>query len=200
MISMVVVGRLVARVDGRALIAFGFGVLAYSTYLLSDINLQITGASVMWPNIISGLAMGFIFVPLTTVAMGTLSNEQMGNATGIYNLMRNSGGSIGIAAATTYLSRSAQRHQAIMDAHMTPYDRPFEAMVHRLSGGLAGHLPPGAATHTAYGMMYGEMVKQATLMAFIDNFRILAFLCLCCIPLVLLFARVRAKGGAAAAH
>src|SRR5438270_747224 len=113
-ISMIIIGRLVGRIDSRYLIMFGFTVLAFSTYLFSDINLQISMGSIVWPSIISGLAMGFVFVPLTTAAMGTLANEQMGNASGVFNLMRNTGGSIGIAAMTTLLARGAQIHQAAL--------------------------------------------------------------------------------------
>src|SRR5712664_681505 len=96
-LSMIIVGRLVGRVNGRYLLLFGFGVLAFSTYLFSDIDLQISSSSIVWPGMISGFAMGFVFVPLTTMAMGTLPNEQMGNASGVFNLMRNIGGSLGIA-------------------------------------------------------------------------------------------------------
>src|ERR1051326_2388334 len=99
--SMLIVGRLIGKVDGRYLIMFGFVVLAYSTYMLTGINLQVASSNVTWPLVISGFAMGFIFVPLTTMTMGTLRNEQVGNAAGIYNLMRNTGGSAGIAAMTT---------------------------------------------------------------------------------------------------
>ena len=120
-VSMIIVGRLVGKIDGRYLVMFGFAVLAYSTHVLAGLNLNIASIDVVWPNIINGFAMGFVFVPLTTMAMGTLSNEQIGNASGIYNLMRNTGGSIGIAMMTTFLARGAQSHQATMVSHMTPY-------------------------------------------------------------------------------
>src|SRR5207253_1398253 len=123
--SMIIVGRLVSKIDGRYLIVFGFCVLAFSTYLFSDINLQISMGSIVFPGIISGFALGFVFVPLTTMAMGTLPNEQMGNASGVFNLMRNTGGSIGIAAVTTMLARGGQIHQAAMVSHLTPYDPMF---------------------------------------------------------------------------
>src|SRR6185295_12255130 len=116
-VSMIVVGRLIGKVDGRYLIMIGFGVLGLSTYFLSDINLQISMGSIAWPQVISGLAMGFVFVPLTVLATGTLRNDQIGNATGIFNLMRNVGGSFGIAAVTTMLARGAQTHQAAMVSH-----------------------------------------------------------------------------------
>jgi DHA2 family multidrug resistance protein len=205
-LSMLVVGRLVGRIDGRYLIMFGFSVLAFSTYALAGLNLEIAMSNVVWPMVISGFAMGFIFVPLTTMAMGTLPNEQMGNASGVYNLMRNTGGSIGIAAVTTFLSRGAQTHQAAMAAHLTPYDPSFQQWVGRVSGamggaiggggGFIGGMPPPQALASAYGIV----LRQSMLMSFVDNFRLLAFLCLLCIPAALLFKRVRARGGPVAAH
>ncbi|MEA2172447.1 MAG: transporter, family, multidrug resistance protein [Blastocatellia bacterium] len=199
-ISMLIVGRLIGKVDGRLLIMFGFAVLAYSTYMLSGVNLQIATSNVIWPNIISGFAMGFVFVPLTTMAMGTLSNEQMGNASGIYNLMRNTGGSIGIAMVTTFLARGAQVHQAAIVSHLTPYDPAFQQRMHQTAGALAAQGNPAAATQQAYGAIYGTLVKQSMLMSYIDNFRLLAFLCLLSIPTALLFKRVRARKGPVAAH
>jgi DHA2 family multidrug resistance protein len=199
-ISMLIVGRLIGKVDGRFLIMFGFAVLAYSTYMLSGVNLQIATSNVIWPNIISGFAMGFVFVPLTTMAMGTLSNEQMGNASGIYNLMRNTGGSIGIAMVTTFLARGAQVHQAAMVSHLTPYDPAFQQRMHQTAGALATQGNPAAVTQQAYGAVYGTLVKQSMLMSYTDNFRLLAFLCLLSIPTALLFKRVRARKGPVAAH
>ena len=197
-ISMLIVGRLIGKVDGRFLIMFGFAVLAYSTYMLSGVNLEIATSNVIWPNIISGFAMGFVFVPLTTMAMGTLSNEQMGNASGIYNLMRNTGGSIGIAMVTTFLARGAQVHQAAMVSHLTPYDPAFQQRMHQATGALGAGGP--VAAQQAYGSIYGTLVKQSMLMSYTDNFRMLAFLCLLSIPTALLFKRVRARKGPIAAH
>src|SRR5947209_1908747 len=205
-LSMLVVGRLVGRVDGRYLIMFGFTVLAFSTYMLAGLNLDIAMSNVVWPNIISGCAMGFIFVPLTTMAMGTLPNEQMGNASGVYNLMRNTGGSIGIAAMSTLLSRGAQVHQAAIATHLTPYDPAFQQRMQQFKGaagviggglgGGGGGMPPPQALAS----VYGTVLRQAMVLSFLDNFRLLAFLCLLCIPAALLFKRVRSKGGPVAAH
>jgi DHA2 family multidrug resistance protein len=199
-LSMIVVGRLVGRVDGRYLIMFGFVVLAFSTYMLAGLNLDIAMSNVVWPNIISGCAMGFIFVPLTTMAMGTLPNEQVGNASGVYNLMRNTGGSIGIAAMTTFLSRGAQTHQAAISSHLTPYDPAFQQRMGQIQSAI-GLRGGGAATQQALASVYGVVLRQSMLLSFIDNFRLLAFLCVLCVPAVLLFKRVRRRGGAAvAAH
>ncbi len=198
-ISMIIIGRLVGKIDSRYLITFGFIVLAYSVYMFSDINLEISMSSIVWPSIISGLAMGFVFVPLTTSAMGTLSNEQMGNASGVFNLMRNTGGSIGIAAMTTLLARNAQVHQAAIVPHLTPYDPAFQQRMQQIQDALAHQMSSGSATQQAYNTIYGTAVKQAMVMSYIDNFRILAFMCVLCIPVVFLFKRVKARKGAGAA-
>lgn len=199
-VSMLIVGRLVGRVDGRYLIMFGFGVLAIATYWLSDINLQISMSSITWPQIVSGLAMGFVFVPLTILATGTLSNEQIGNATGIFNLMRNIGGSFGIAGVTTLLARNAQVHQAMLLSHLTPYDPAFQQRLNELSSGLAAHSDPVTATHAAYGMIYQTVLAQANLLSYLDAFRLLAFLCLLACAAPLFFAKVRARPGAPPMH
>jgi MFS transporter, DHA2 family, multidrug resistance protein len=199
-VSMIVVGQLVGRIDGRYLMMFGFGVLAFATYLLSDINLQISMRSIAWPQVLSGFAMGFVFVPLTVVAMGTLTNEQIGNATGLFNLMRNVGGGLGIAGVTTMLARGAQVHQAMLLSHLTPYDPAFQQRLHELSSGLAAPSNPVTATQMAYGVIYQTVVAQANLLSYLDAFRLLAFLCLLACVAPLLFAKVKAKRGAPTMH
>jgi DHA2 family multidrug resistance protein len=199
-ISMILVGRLIGKVDGRYLIVIGFGIVGVSTYLLSDIDLQITIGSITWPQVFSGLAMGFVFVPLTVIATGTLTNEQIGNATGIFNLMRNVGGSFGIAAVTTMLARGAQTHQGAMVSHLTPYDSVFQQRLSEMVASFATHGSVVTATQQAYGVLYQTLVRQATLLAYIDNFRLLALMCLLCMPAGLLFKKVRARAGAAALH
>jgi DHA2 family multidrug resistance protein len=199
-VSMFLVGRLIGKVDVRFMMAGGFALLALSVWMLGDINLEITKASVVWPNIISGLAMGFVFVPLSTTAVGTLKTEQMNNAAGIFSLMRNLGGGIGISLATTMLARGAQARQAMMVSHMTPYDPAFQQRWEQMQGVFSSQVGPVGAAQMANSMMYGTLVKQATLMAFIDNFRILALLCLLCVPLVFFFRKAKQRGGAPAMH
>src|SRR5580693_8506484 len=120
-----VVGRLVGKIRMRWMLCFGFSMLALSSFMLSDINLQVGMPSVIWPSVINGMAISFIFVPLTTATMSQLGQQQIGNASGLYNLMRNLGGSIGIAFVTTMLARGAQAHQALMVGHLTPTDPAF---------------------------------------------------------------------------
>ena len=200
-ISMIIIGRLIGKIDSRYLIMFGFTVLAFSTWLFSDINLEISMSSIVWPSIISGLAMGFVFVPLTTTAMGMLSNEQMGNASGVFNLMRNTGGSIGIAAVTTFLARGAQTHLAQMIPNLSPYNPVFQQRLQQLQYGFGVRSGSSiAATQQAYGAIYGTAVKQAMVLSYIDNFRLLAFMCVLCVPATLLFKRVKARKGPVAVH
>ena len=93
--------------------------------MLSDINLQVSMASVILPTVLNGVAISFIFVPLTTATMSQLRQREIGSGTGLYNLMLNIGGSIGIALVTTMIARGAQAHQALMVGHLTPTDPAF---------------------------------------------------------------------------
>jgi DHA2 family multidrug resistance protein len=192
MASMMVVGVLVRYFDGRLLMAFGFALLGYSTWMLSNISLDIGMASVILPNVINGSAMGFIFVPLTTMTLSRLRKEEMGNATGIYNLVRNIGGSIGIATVTTLLVRGSQAHQSYLAANLTAGS---PATARMLQGLGARFFHAGANVHTAHqealGALYRSVQQQAAVLSYADNFRLLAYLSLACMPLVLLFQRVR---------
>src|SRR4051794_22904965 len=149
-VSMVVVGRLIGKVDARWLIAFGFTVLGFSTYVFTGLNLYIAQTNIIYPMIVSGFAMGFVFVPLTTMTMATLPQNEIGNASGIYNLMRNTGGSVGIAVMTTLLARNAQIHQAVLTTHTTPYDPAFQQMVEQIKGSLMATMDAVSATQQAY--------------------------------------------------
>jgi len=192
MLSMVIVGTLVNYVDGRLLLAFGFGILGFSALLLSHVNLQISMVSVVLPNLINGFATGFIFVPLTTMTMGKLPKEEIGNAAGIYNLMRNIGGSVGIASVTTFLVRGSQVHQANLVQNVTAYNSPLVPGLQQLTSQLVrAGAQSGGAGEMAMGILYQAVQRQASLLAYVDTFRLLGWLSLLCIPLALFFRRVR---------
>ena len=192
-VAMFVVGRLIGVVDERLLLPCGFVALGYSAYALGNLNFQIAPVNVIWPNVINGLATGFIFVPLTTSAMGMLRNEEIGNATGLYNLMRNIGAAAGIAMMTTFLARGAQVHQTILVAHMTPYDSAYQQQLHTVHAALTPASGSYAAGRQAEAIMGAELSRQASLWAYVDDFRILAILSLACAPFVLLLRRLRHK-------
>jgi DHA2 family multidrug resistance protein len=196
------VGRLVGKIRARWMLCFGFVTLAYSSFMLANINLQMSMMNVIWPSIINGIAISFIFVPLTTSTMSQLGQAQIGNASGLYNLMRNLGGSIGIAFVTTMLARGAQAHQALMVGHLTPTD---PAYAQRFAGAktlLSQHTDTVTATRQAYNAVYSLLDQQAHLWAFVDNFFLFGVLALGGIPLIFLFKRVQyvKKPPAGAAH
>jgi DHA2 family multidrug resistance protein len=189
--SMIIVGTLVNYVDSRLLLACGFGILGYSSLLLSHVNLSISMASVAMPNFINGFAGGFIFVPLTTMAMGRLRKEEIGNAAGIYNLMRNIGGSIGIATVMTFLVRGSQIHQNYLSANITTGNPAAMQTLHGLQRAFClGGADPYTAYQKGMGVLYGILQQQSSLLAYADNFRLLGYLALMCVPLVLLIRRV----------
>ena len=192
LVAMGMVGILVNYVDGRILLALGFAGFAYSTVLLSHINLGISMWSVAAPNFLNGFAGGFIFVPLTTMTMSMLRKQEIGNAAGIYNLMRNIGGSIGIAAVTTFLVRGAQVHQNYLGANISASST---TTMEALQGLQAKFAIAGADAYTAQqdalGAIYRSIQQQAALLAYADNFRLLAYLALACMPLLLFLARLR---------
>jgi MFS transporter, DHA2 family, multidrug resistance protein len=184
--AMLLVGVLVNRIDSRVLLCTGLAIFGYSTLVLSHVNLDISMSSVAIPNFINGFGGGFVFVPLTTMAMGLLRKQEIGNAAGIYNLMRNIGGSVGIAMLTANLVRSEQVHQTNMAANLTA----GSAAQMQSAQGLAAHLAlsgsdPVSAQHGAMGAIYMHLQQQATMLAYADNFRLLGYMSLACIPLVL---------------
>jgi len=192
MASMMAVGLLVRYIDGRLLMVFGFSLLCLSTWMLSHISLEIGMASVVMPNVINGFAMGFIFVPLTTLALSQLRKQEMGNAAGIYNLMRNIGGSIGIATVTTLLVRGSQVHQSYLSADAGMGSPVVGGLVKGLQSKLfASGFDSYTAHQAAEAASYRLVKQQASLLAYADNFRTLALLSLLCIPLVVLFKRIK---------
>ncbi|MDR3670916.1 MAG: DHA2 family efflux MFS transporter permease subunit [Holophaga sp.] len=190
--ATLVMGTLSNYVDGRVLLAFGFSLLGISALVLSHINLEISMVSVILPNLMNGFATGCIFVPLTTLTMGRLAKQEIGNAAGIYNLMRNLGGSVGIAAIMSFLVRGTQVHQNYLVANVTAGNA---AVTQRMAGLEAKLFFAGMSPHTAHqkavGMLYGLVQHQASLAAYVDNFRLLGCLALLCVPLAFLFVKVR---------
>jgi DHA2 family multidrug resistance protein len=195
MFSAFAVGRLIGIVDSRVLIAAGFGALALSGFMFSHMTLDIGMSSIVFASILNGAATGLIFVPLSTTAMAHVARERMGSATGIFNLMRNIGAGIGISLMTTFLARNSQTHQAVLAAHLTPYDPRYQEWLHSAQSALAARGNPFTAPAQALALLYAALVRQATLLAFLDNFRLISLAALLCLPLVLLFRRSRGRAG-----
>jgi DHA2 family multidrug resistance protein len=195
--AMPLVGYLMSFLDGRKMIIFGLSLLALSNYMLGNLSMEVAMESFIIANIVQGFGMGFIFVPLMTLAVGTLRNEQMGNATGLFNLARNIGGSVGISVSTTYLIRSAQRHQNLLATHLTPYDPAYQQYLAGLQAALTPFGGAPQAQQMAHGAIYGILLQQSNVLAFVDTYRWMAVAVVLCIPGALLMRKVMARGGMA---
>ena len=189
-IAMPMVGILLARNDPRKFLATGLTVGALTLFQFARLDLSAGYWDFFWPQFIQGMGLAMMFVPLTTVAMARIPRERMGNATSIFNLLRNIGGSIGIAGATTMVSRVNQTHMNTLKSHVTPWDQHTQALQQGLQHVLESHgVPAVSAAKQAYAMLYGMVARQATMLSFVQVFRIMALIFLLLLPLLLIMKR-----------
>ncbi|MGD0548292.1 MAG: MFS transporter, partial [Terracidiphilus sp.] len=174
------VGILGSRIDNRKLLCagfLGFGICALS---FGMVNLDIGPYTLLIPITLTGFALSFVFVPLATMSTSTIPREEMGNATGIFNMLRNIGGSIGISMATTALIRRAALHQNEIGAHLGSSNMVLQQKSKLIADYLGHRLGPPAGPPGSMGLVYGLMEQQSALMAYVDVFRwtaLLAFFC-----------------------
>jgi MFS transporter, DHA2 family, multidrug resistance protein len=197
-IAMPIIGILTTRIDNRFLIASGFFTFAVCSLWFAEVNLAIGPWSFVWAIILSGFGSGLVFVPLSTTTMGTLANEQIGNASGLYNLLRNVGGSVGISIVNTIVARHEQIHRSEMAHLMNPMNPQVQHRLSTLEGVVAQTNATGAVTahNSAVTILNNMLSSQATLLSYIDDFRYMALVCFGCLPLVMLFKRARPRGRA----
>jgi DHA2 family multidrug resistance protein len=192
LLSLVIAGRLVSWVDQRWLLAAGCLLNAYATYAMAEVTLGVDYWSLAWPRFLQGVGVGFIFVPLNTMALATIAREKMGNATAALNVVRNLGGGIGVALMATLLARRSQQHHATLVEHVNQWDPDTAA---RLSGWTAHYSAQGAdavtASRRALATIYHEVTQQAQLLAFADDFWLLFLLFCGALLLLPLLQRVR---------
>lgn len=190
LICMPVVGFLVGRRDARYMIVFGIIMMSLSMFMMARYNLQISFWNAAIPRIVMGVGLAFLFVPIATITFAFTPREQTGIATGIFNLLRNLGGSFGIAGVTTMLARRGQFHQARLTEHITAYDPGFQEMTRRMVDSLTAHGQPKLlAQKEALGITYSTVVRQATAMAFVDCFWLLGVIMMVLIPVVFIMRR-----------
>lgn len=195
---MPIIGILTAKMDNRYLVATGFALFGWCAWWVSNLTLDIAQWSLLWPIVLSGSAMGLIFVPLSTTAVGTLTNEQIGNASGLYNFLRNVGGSIGISLVDTLLSRRQQVHRSELSRYISPGGVVHQTML-RLQAYMSLHTGPRLAKLRAYAILQNGLDRQSVLYAYVDDLRYMALVCALCLPIVFLLRPVKAKPGAAPA-
>ncbi|EKE04611.1 MAG: hypothetical protein ACD_20C00041G0002 [uncultured bacterium] len=191
-LTIVIVGRIfINRIDNRILVVLGFLILGLSNFMLGNVNLNMGISNVVWPNVLSGIGLGLIFIPLTNLTFSSLENKYISNGTGIFNLMRNIGGSIGISIVASLISRYSQIQQTNMVSHLTPYDPIYQQKLHAAQQFLALKVGTVEAAQQAQALFYGILVKQATLWGFVINFRLFGIICILLIPLIFFFQKVK---------
>jgi len=190
---------IVTRVDQRVMLGFGCLLNAVSLYMMTSLTLGMDYWALALPRFIQGFALGFVFVPLSTLTLATIRRDKLVNATAVYSMSRNIGGSVGIAVITTVLAQRSQFHQTTLGSHVTAWD---PATRERLAQWASHFVTAGSDTFTAERqavvMLYRETVAQAQLLAYADDFWILAVM-FAAVPLILpLMRRIRMEPSTAA--
>jgi DHA2 family multidrug resistance protein len=198
LVAMPLIGLISSRIDNRYMLGFGFALFGFCGLWFARVDLQISQWSMLCPVILSGFGASLVFVPLASTSMAGLRNEEIGNAAGLFNLMRNIGGSIGISIVNTVVARHEQVHRVEMAGHINAASSTFQQM---LGGATALTGRTGGSPLQAYAIINGMLSQQARLRAYVDDFQYIAAVCFACIPIVFLLRKAIARKGAiSAAH
>lgn len=187
LIAMMVAGRLVGKIDARLMVGTGMALMALSLWQMTGFSLEMDSRPIIMSGVIQGLGLGFIFVPLNTLAFGTLAPKFRTTAASLMNLSRNLGGSIGISLVTALLARNQQISHSDLASHVTSTSVPLA------DPGLMEQL--GSAGDTALALMDAEINRQALMIAFLDDFHLMMLVTLAALPLVLLLRKAKGGGG-----
>ena len=199
--AMPIIGLLTAKLDNRLLIAFGFCLFAITSLWFSEVNLAIGQWSFLWAIVLSGFGSGCVFVPLSTTTMAFLRNEDIGNASGLYNLLRNIGGSIGISVVNTIVARHEQMHRNELGASLSQGRVEVQGAVAGIQHYLGAQGASAAtATKQAYGLLNSTLNAQSRLWSYVDDFRYMALVCFACVPIVFALKKSVGKGPPGGAH
>ena len=175
-------GYLGSRVDNRKLLCAGFLGFAACSFIFGTVNLSIGPYALLVPIMLTGFALSCVFVPLSTMMMATITNKNMGAATGLANMLRNIGGSIGIAMASTTIIRRADLYQTQLGADLPQSSAVLQQKSALIAQYLGHHVGPTSARPGSFGLIYGLMEQQSAMLAYIDVFRwsaVLALICAC---------------------
>jgi len=198
-LGMPLIGYLIAKVDSRRLVAGGLIAGGLTLLWLGRLNLNAGYWDIFWPQFFQGLGLSMVFVPLTTISMDPIPRERMGNATSLFNLMRNIGGGIGIATTATMLARRSQSTAAILGDNVTAYNPAARSMLAATREAfIRSGSDPVTATSRSYAALAGMIHRQATMVAFVEIFTMLGVIFLVLVPLVFLMKQPRGKQAAPA--
>jgi DHA2 family multidrug resistance protein len=195
MVMMPIVGFLLSRWNPRWLMMFGLTMLSFSLFHMTTFDLGVDFHTVMMARVFQATGLAFLFVPINTAAYAFLPRDKNNAASGLMNLARNIGGSVGISFVTTLLARRTQFHQVRLSENLSAANPQFQSALHGMtsnfSGGGSG---PGTALQQAYAMMQSNVIRQATMLAYIDNFWLLGVIIFCLIPCVFLIRKPKPGG------
>jgi DHA2 family multidrug resistance protein len=198
--GMPIIGFLSNKIDPRYLLTFGFLTFGLTTLYFGNVTLDISPTTLLLPILITGFGLSFVFVPISTAAYGTLRNEQIGNASGIFNLMRNVGGSIGISIAQTLLTRRTDVHQNEILNSVPQTGQQFQNSLGQAQHALTNTFGAANSLHPAQAELYQQLSRQAAIWSFVDVFRWLSLLCFLCVGVVWTFKKVKPGKAPAGAH
>ncbi|HOX16328.1 MAG TPA: DHA2 family efflux MFS transporter permease subunit [Smithellaceae bacterium] len=188
---MPIVGWLITVVNPKLIVAIGLVVFAYANYLMSGFNMSADFMTIIWPRVVMSVGLGMVFIPLTTLSLSSIPKEEMGNATSVFNLVRNLGGSVGVAFAATMLSRGTQIHQAHLSEHITPFDLDYMRAANQAAQLLSQRgMDPVTAQQGGANVIYNELLRQAYMLSFNDVFFVLAIMMICMLPFILFIRHV----------
>ncbi len=193
MFTMPIIGRLITKINPKVFLFFGIIICSYATHLMSKFTLAADFSSIVWPRLILGIGMGATVIPLITLAFSNIRKEEMGNATAIYNFLRNLGGSFGVAFVTTIISRRAQFHQSHLVEHLTPFDPSYQIASQQSTQILQYRgLEHSVSQHGGLTVIYNELLRQASMMSFNDAFYLISLILISILPLVFVIKRPKA--------
>lgn len=196
---MPLVGRLLSKYQPRWLVVCGFIILGTGMFRLSELSLQASFWTFVTTWTVSRAGMPFLFVPINVMAFAYVPREKTNNATGLINLTRNLGGSVGISLVAAAQSRMAQISQNNLAGNLTVMNPVLAARLQRLQAALqASGSDPVQAAHQAQALLYNELLRQSAMVAYIDVFRLLAWVCVALIPLMFFMKPAQPRAGSSA--
>jgi DHA2 family multidrug resistance protein len=199
LVMMPIVGMLTSKVDVRKLLALGFFVAGMTLVWLGSLNLNAGYWDIFWPQLLQGTGMALTFVPLTTATMQAIPQQRMGNATSLFNLMRNLGGSVGIAVTGTMLTRQRQAVATVLGENLSAYDVQTQTLLAQMKAAfMARGADAVTATERAYAALHGMLLQQASMVSFVWLFRLLGGIFLMLLPLILIMRRPKGRVAAPA--
>lgn len=188
--ATILCGTISTKVDNRLLVIIGLICIGGASWILGDLNLQISTINIAIPNFLFGFGLGFAMIPIITLSMATIPVDQMTNASGLQNLLKNIGAAAGTSIVATLLSRGAQKHQFMLINHLTDTYQPFTERVQAMTGAFSSTVDPLTANYMGQHTVYQLLQQQANLCAFIDAFRTFAIAGIIIIPLIFLLKNI----------